>query len=259
MSSLGTRCTVEAADIEFRGGLIHVVDNLLIPPERLEEAGDGFELNSFLGGLYKAGSMPGVAERKNVTIFAPQNKAFEAVAASLLDLDNEALEGTMGYHIIPDKVLASDSLTNGTRLPTLLESASVEVHQAGNNKYINSAQVIQPDILIANGILHIISDVLNPDAGEVLPNPEVATQAKVWPVSTLDGVFTSELPCTTSCAVTTTVSTSMSGSGSEPSTVTATLEDGSARTTESEDGARETGSGGLVMGVMGLGAGMMLL
>ena len=137
--------------------------------------------------------------------------------------------------------------------------ASVEVHQAGNNKYINSAQVIQPDILIANGILHIISDVLNPDAGEVLPNPEVATQAKVWPVSTLDGVFTSELPCTTSCAVTTTVSTSMSGSGSEPSTVTATLEDGSARTTESEDGARETGSGGLVMGVMGLGAGMMLL
>lgn len=264
MSSLGTRCTVEDSDIEFKGGLIHVVDNLLIPPDRLEETGEGFELASFLGGLYKADRMPSVAERKNVTIFAPQNKAFEAIGASLLDLDDEALERVMDYHIVPDKVLASTSLTNGTKLPSLLDDSPLTVHQAGNNKYINSAQIIQPDILIANGILHLISDVLNPDAAEVLPDPEAASQPALWPVSTVDDVFTSELPCTVSCPVTTTSATSAgeTASGTATEAASTTEENGSARTTESEDAARETGLahvGGLVMGVVGVGAGMMWL
>lgn len=260
MSSLGTRCTVGEADIQFQGGVIHIVDNLLIPPGRLEEAAEAFQLQSFVGGLYKADRMPEPAERRNVTIFAPQQKAFDAIGGSLVDLDNEALERVLDYHIVPDKVLASSSLTNGTKLTTLLEDSTLNVHQAGNNKFINSAQIIQPDILIANGILHVISDVLNPEAGNTLPDPEATSQSPLWPVSTVRNLFTSELPCTVSCPVTTTTS----ATSVRTSEVASTTEgESSVATTESEDAAaRQTPlghAGGWMVGLVGAGAGIVLL
>lgn len=67
--------------------------------------------------------------------------------------------------------------------------------------FINSAQVTEKDILIANGVIHTIDAVLNPDdAGEV-PNPDVATQKPVFASATpvTNVPFTSAIPCSTAC------------------------------------------------------------
>ena len=270
-TSMGTRCTLERSDIAFQGGLIHIVDNLLIPPARLGVTSEAFQIPNFLGGLYAAGIMPAVANRKNITVFAPRDEAFELVGGSLLDLDGEELARVMGYHVIPDRVLVSSDLTNGTRLPTIAGEGSenpggddvdaaedkevyLTIRQAGNNKFVNSAQIVQSDILIANGILHLISGVLNPDVPAIQPDAEAASQPPLFPASSAQDPFTSDLPCTVSCPVT---STSGGGDGAEATSTSSVLQ-----TSTSDDVAAHSTGGalaGMAIGVVGVGAGMIWL
>ncbi|EGR46759.1 uncharacterized protein TRIREDRAFT_65522, partial [Trichoderma reesei QM6a] len=167
-TSMGTRCTLVEGDINFQGGLVQIVDNLLIPPSRIENTTKAFNVPNFLGGLYASKLMPKISDEKNITVFAPVDGAFASVGGSLKHLDARALARIMGYHVVPNQVLVSSALTNGSRLETLAKNAagtapeSLVVRQAGNNKYVNSAQIVQPDILLANGIMHLISGVLNP-------------------------------------------------------------------------------------------------
>lgn len=253
----GSRCTVAQSDISFTGGLIHVVDNLLVPPTQVDKTAQAFQAKSFLGSLYAANLMPDIAYRKNVTIFAPSDEAFKLVGGTLQGLNATKLARIMNYHIIPDQVLDSNSLTNGTNYTTLAKDASgtnnaqLTVRQNGNNKYANSAQIVQPNILLANGVMHIIGNVLNPDVEHVVPNPSIATQPPVYAVSTASGAFTTALPCTTDCPVTST----------DGDAVTATATTSSLfHSTSKGIGPRCTAHvAGVAMGMLGLGAGMVLL
>lgn len=257
-SSIGTRCNLEKGDIAFRGGLIQVVDNLLIPPAGLDETSLAFQIWSFLGGLYAADLMPDVAERRNVTIFAPQDEAFDLVGGTLEDMDVEALARVMGYHVVPGRVLVSSKMVNGTRLETLASSESgngrqsLTIRQTGNNQYVNSAQILQPDILIANGILHIISNVVNPDAEGVRPDPEEPTQSALFPALSVDDVFTSALPCTANCPVTSTPTSAGESTAEETSSdlFTSTSDGPAPRCTAPYVGA--------ALGMFGVGAGLAL-
>jgi transforming growth factor-beta-induced protein len=248
-SSQGTRTTLTETDINFAGGIIQVTENLVIPPSRLEKVADSFKLASFLGALYSAELMPAAAEQANVTIFAPRNEALKLVGGSLSALDKAAFSKVVGYHVVPGQILSSSLLQNGSILTTQ-SSQQIHVRKAGNNVYINSAQVMQSDILLANGVLHIIEHVLNPEAPDILPNPEVATQAPAFAVSTVTGLpFTTALPCTTNCPVTTT--------SSPPRTTTSSLSRSS--TGGAAGPARCTGIlGGTALGVLGMGVGLAM-
>ncbi|KAL6901644.1 FAS1 domain-containing protein [Trichoderma evansii] len=254
-TSMGTRCTLTEGDITFQGGLIQVVDNLLVPPARLQNTSEAFSVPNFLGALYAGKLMPKVSYEENITVFAPIDSAFATIGGSLKHLDAKAIARIMGYHIVPNQVLVSSDLNNGTRLQTLAENAagnapeSVVIRQAGNNKYVNSAQIVQPDILLANGIMHLISGVLNPDADAAVPNPTALSQAPVFAVSTASNPFTSALPCTVSCPVTTTSTTSTA----DPTTTTTSI-----FTTRSKDvaGAFATAdmrAAGVALGLIGAG------
>ncbi|KAK4180476.1 FAS1 domain-containing protein [Triangularia setosa] len=221
-SGLGTRSTlleVPSQDIPFIGGFIQVVDTLLVPPSRLElTARDAYkDLTSFLGALYKSGLAPDLSSQRDITILAPRNAAFQSIASALDPLSREDLAAILRYHIIPDRVLSSSDLSSlgnstGLSLVTLLGSDSkagkVTVSKAGNNIFFNSAQLLQADILLANGVVHIIDNVLNPDEFVEVPDPEARSQTPVFQVSKgaetrtgtrIPAPFTTWLPCTTDC------------------------------------------------------------
>ncbi|GKT62869.1 fasciclin domain-containing protein [Colletotrichum tofieldiae] len=232
-SSEGIRTTQVEGDIKFAGGLVQVVDNLLIPPVRLENTTESFKLPAFLGALYTAKLLPSLSERKNVTIFAPRNEAFQRVAGSLKELDKDAVKNFLNYHVVEGQILASSDLKNGTSLSTLA-SQNLNVIRSGNNLFLNSAQVVQPDILLANGIMHIVDNVLNPDMAAATPNPTAVSQAPVFPESSASGVpFTSAIPCTVSCPVTTTATPTAAASTRASTT--------GIRTTTSPGAAARTG------------------
>ncbi|KAK1987668.1 fasciclin domain-containing protein [Colletotrichum cereale] len=232
-SSEGIRTTQVEGDIRFAGGLIHVIDNLLIPPAKLENSTESFGLSAFLGALYAARLLPSLSEKKNVTIFAPRNEAFQRVAGSLKDLDEDAVRDLLNYHVVKGRILASSSLENGTSLSTLADQ-NLNVIRSGNNLFLNSAQVVQPDILLANGIMHIVDNVLNPDMASAVPNPTAISQAPVYPESSASEMpFTSAIPCTVSCPVTTTATPTAAASIRTSSTAI--------RTTTSPGAAARTG------------------
>ncbi|EGY21200.1 uncharacterized protein VDAG_02724 [Verticillium dahliae VdLs.17] len=109
-----------------------VVDNLLIPPTPLSETLQTFGLDA---------------------------------------LGADALRDLVRYHVVRGRGAASATLTNGTRLAAA-EGSDVSVRRAGNNLFVNSAQVVQPDILMANGVVHVLDNVLNPRAAAAVPDPD---------------------------------------------------------------------------------------
>ncbi|CAG7560742.1 unnamed protein product [Fusarium equiseti] len=252
----GNRATVINYDIKFQGGLIQIVDSLLIPPSGILQVLMASKVESFLGGLFKAGLMPGLADRNDITVFAPRDQAMESVGSTLNSMSAKELARVMGYHIVPGKVLVSTSLVNDTSLNTLAGEKTY-IRQVGNEKFINSAKIITTDILISNGILHIISNVNNPMDADAVPNPTMWAQAPVFRSAEADDVFHSAIPCTADCPVTNT-----------PTPTPADQEENNAATTpwfttRSSTGvaaARATAQiAGAALGILGVGAGMAFL
>jgi hypothetical protein len=162
-------------------------------------------------------------------------------------MTSDDLATVLDYMLIPQTVY-STSLTNGTKFLTQ-QGENITVLHSGNNVYINSAQLLTTDILIANGVLHIIDNVLNPQGAGAQPNPQLATQVPAFASasSVEDLPFTTAIPCTVSCPVSST--SGSSGSITSSASVKATT---SASTTSHSSSsskglaaamARETGFG----------------
>ncbi|KAK8071684.1 hypothetical protein PG996_005032 [Apiospora saccharicola] len=213
-------------DLRFTGGIVQAVDNLLIPPTALNETLTAYSDLSFLGALYAAGLYDEFAQcgaSGNCTIFAPSVRAFRAVNSTLSSLSRDDLKKVLRYHMIPGQVLTSNLLTNGTILQSAASDTAerqLRVRRAGNYLYLNSAQVVQQDLLFANGVAHLLDNVLNPfldptAAAAQTPNPALGTQPPVFSTGSADAAyatvtdanainslpqpFTTALPCTVSC------------------------------------------------------------
>lgn len=281
-SGAGSRATLVDGDITFDGGLIQVIDTLMVPPERMEPTMRVAypDLTAFLAALYAADQVPFFADSANVTIFAPYNAAFQQVAGTLTNLSQAALARVLDYHIVPNQVLFSTDLTNGTNLATAAttpgtsQAVLAHVLRAGNNAYVDRAQIIQPDILIANGVMHMVDGVLNPDDPAARPNPTAAgAQAPVFPLSgaTSTGAsvatpFVTALPCTADCPVSTSAAVGGGRNGTEAASAAGSSATGAASgtgavgaTSSSEGGAaRQTGLVA-VAGLVGIGLGVGML
>lgn len=264
----GSRSTQLEQDILFSGGLLQMVDTVLVPPKRLEHVARDIypNLRSFLGALYETDLAETFAEHQNVTIFAPWDTAFQLLAGTLGGMPKDELKNVMSYHVIPNQVLMSTDLVNATNWTTLATDSSgspakLTITAAGNNRYVDSAQLEQPDILLANGVLHMIGGVLNPTAVDTKLDPALATQAPAFPVSgdsstgtRVTAPFTTALPCTTNCPVPT---TSTAGA-------TSTATNGAAQSTSTHQSSSSEGVGAALLprctglsGAMAVGAGLL--
>ncbi|OHE98149.1 fasciclin domain-containing protein [Colletotrichum orchidophilum] len=262
-SGVASRTTVLQTDVPFDGGLIQIIDSLMVPPARLETtARDAYQdLTAFLGALYTAELVADFAETPNVTIFAPRNAAFQQVAGSLAGLSKEALRRVLQYHLVPSRVVQASSLTNGTEFATAAGNKSLDITLYNNDIFVNSARLIQTNILIANGVVQMIDAVLNVDTPNVVLNVTAVSQS---PVFTVTGAvetgtaaptpFISALPCTVSCPV--------SGGGSGGGGTGGTATGGVAAPSSSSGGvaaARGTGLAGAAAAGAGLSLAMGLL
>lgn len=130
-----------------------------------------------------------------------------------------------------------------------------------NNVYINSAQLLDPDILIANGVLHVIDNVLNPSSSPV-PNPSLETQLPAFAAASAvtNLPFTSAIPCSVSCPVSSTSGVSAATTAKTSAKTTTTVASSSSKALGVAM-ARETGFAGMgKAGLMvALGGAVMLI
>lgn len=133
-----------------------------------------------------------------MTIFAPANVAFELVRGALTSLPSRALNDILSYHVVPSNVgpTYSSNFTNATTLRTL-QGQNLTMSFSSNSYFLNSARILTTDILIANGVIHIIDNVVSPNSTAALPNPETYTQAPILPTTGVINFNSSAAPFTT--------------------------------------------------------------
>jgi len=100
------------------------------------------------------------------TVFAPNDEAFAALPAGLVDAllkeeNRDALVSVLTYHVVSGEVLAADVATGD--VPTV-EGSTIAV-VVGDAVVLNdSAHVIATDIKASNGVIHVINAVLLPSS-----------------------------------------------------------------------------------------------
>lgn len=239
--------------------MVQVIDTLLIPPTNLTETANAFNLTAFEGAMYAAGLIDTVLTTPNVTIFVAANEGFQALGPALTGMTSQELAKVLKYTIVP-QVVYSTGLTNNTKFPSL-DGENITIMHNGNNLYVNSAQLITPDILIANGVIHVIDNVLNPQGPNAQPNPQLGTQAPVFASASKASnlPFTNSLPCTVSCPVTTSMASPSSSTGSAATDAAVTPTGVFSRSSKARAAmARETGFGAVGL-VAALGGALLMV
>ncbi len=92
---------------------------------------------------------------RDVTIFAPNNAAFQRIGSAISNMNVDELGRIMKYHVVNGTVAYSSNLPNGTVLKSA-QGGSLTITIGGNSLFVNSAKIVQQDLLLSNGVLHII-------------------------------------------------------------------------------------------------------
>lgn len=168
---------VEEADIIATNGIIHTINNVLIPPAgNIVASAQADTALSFLvaavvhastGSIDVAGILSG---SDILTVFAPTNNAFRAAGFANIDqinaTDPDVLAGILAYHVLNGRIFSSD-LTDGVTPATLAtETVTIGVSDGDvtvkGNSNTTASNVLKANIAATNGVMHIIDQVLLP-------------------------------------------------------------------------------------------------
>ncbi len=162
---LNSSSSVTSADIEADNGVIHEIDEVLMPPTVVDMAINNNNFSTLVDAVLKAGLADTLSGEGKFTVFAPTNAAFEDLlsslsASSLDDLTAEDLMPILKYHVVSGNVLSSD-LSSGR--VTTLNGNDIAVDVSSSVMINGKSSVTTADIQGTNGVIHVIDKVLLPD------------------------------------------------------------------------------------------------
>jgi transforming growth factor-beta-induced protein len=164
--------TVSSPDLVASNGVIHVIDQVILPPSMSEaaEMGDIVETAQTAGDfttLLTAVEVAGLVETLQrdgpYTVFAPTDEAFAALPEETLEgllADPEALSEVLLYHVVPGQVTA-DQVVELESAETV-QGGSVDIRVEDGTVFVDDAKVIATDVLTSNGVIHVIDKVIVP-------------------------------------------------------------------------------------------------
>jgi uncharacterized surface protein with fasciclin (FAS1) repeats len=209
--------TVTSADIMCSNGVIHIIDEVLLPPaadptpapepepEPAPSPSPGGELKDIVDTAVAAGTFTVLAEALTkadliataksagpFTVFAPTDAAFAAALETLgitkeQLLAKDDLGAILTYHIVSGTVKSTD-LSNGMEAATV-NGAKVTITIDGSTVKVNTATVTAADIMCSNGVIHVIDAVLLPPAA---PPSEPESQPSTTQASETDTAYTGQ-------------------------------------------------------------------
>lgn len=185
---LDGRASVTAADVTASNGVIHVIDQVLLPSitdiattdarfSRLAAALTLADTASPSPGLVAA--LDDDAATGGFTVFAPTNDAFTGLVNALKGSDNGATTGiaaltdfrpdqiipVLTYHVIGGNSVKAADVTTGSA-DTL--GGKVALTKTGAAVKVDAANVIIADVLASNGVIHAIDAVILPSITDVV-------------------------------------------------------------------------------------------
>ncbi|KAJ3387171.1 Stabilin-2 [Chytriomyces hyalinus] len=191
LSAFGTPASNVIKSVAYDGGIVHFVDQTLIPPANVVEVAKAAKLNSLLAALTAAGLAETVAGLKDVTILAPTDEAFAAISSVAATLTIEQLQTVLLLHVIPSTIYSTDivaaksidsvaTASKGNNLSVKFDGTNVLIAGAANK---SPAKVAAADVFADNVIVHVIDTVLLPKS-EAPAAASPTTKAAVAPANT---------------------------------------------------------------------------
>lgn len=179
---------VIAANVEAGNGVIHVIDEVLLPPPSIVEIASGNpDFSTLVAAVQAAGLVEALSGPGPFTVFAPNNAAFAKLPPGTVEgllQDPDRLRQILLYHVVPGGPLRAGALSSGYALTLNGAPAFVAVGPGGIS--VDGAIVIAADIEAFNGVIHVIDDVILPGTGFAGFNLSIAYQdgkAQLkWPV-----------------------------------------------------------------------------
>ena len=170
--TLNGLASVIGADVLASNGVVHLIDEVLIPPDFelpkdniVEIAAATPELSILVDALTKFPDLVNVLSSDGtLTVFAPTNDAFIALLGAigqteLDDVTESVLRKILEYHVISSAAIMSSDLSDGDMAETVSgEDVTVEINNDG--VFISGAKVNTPDIEASNGVIHIVESVM---------------------------------------------------------------------------------------------------
>jgi transforming growth factor-beta-induced protein len=179
--------TVSPADVLADNGVIHVIGQVLLPPDlvlppSVVEIATSGNFSTLGAALQASGVDADISGPGPFTVFAPTEEAFANLPIGALEFllrNTDILAAVLSYHVVNGAFLSTD-LQDQALLPTMLPGASLMVSINGT-VMINDATVSVDDVAALNGVVHIIDTVLIPE-GKLPPNiPGLVVAAGEYP------------------------------------------------------------------------------
>ena len=149
-------------NINITNGLVHVIDTVLTIPQDISTTAVAAGLTASIGAFNLAKSLDVLDYTNDTTAFIPSNQAFASVASALEIMTSADLASVMKYHLVqgewPNFYIGTRGWTFGTNATlTAMNGENITVTTSSDGTtYVNSAQVITPNLLVANGVVHVI-------------------------------------------------------------------------------------------------------
>lgn len=127
----------------------------------VETAAAAGQFNTLATALDRAGLVSTLRGPGPFTVFAPTDEAFAKLPKEQLDAllaDKEKLAAVLTYHVVPGKVMAKD-VTAGKVKSVQGSELTLSV---GPGVRVDEANVVQPDVVADNGVIHVIDSVVLP-------------------------------------------------------------------------------------------------
>lgn len=165
---------VTKADVTATNGVIHVIDNVMLPT--IVDTAVGYDdgttkFSTLVAAVKAAGLVETLSGPGPFTVFAPTDKAFEDLKAALGEAtfnavlaDKAKLTKILGYHVLSSAVYSKDVAAGDVGT---VEGSKIAVGVSGGNVTLtdstpNAANVVFTDLPNSNGVIHVIDKVLLP-------------------------------------------------------------------------------------------------
>lgn len=154
-SGAGTESTVVATDFNFTGGVVHVIDNVLSIPSDLTGVLGQENLTALAGAVATANLGATLTGLEQLTLFAPNNAAFDKIRDVASTLTVEQLTDVLSYHAVAGAVVYSTDIVDGATVKTV-QGGELKLTIRDGSVFVNDAKVVEANILAKNGVVHII-------------------------------------------------------------------------------------------------------
>lgn len=171
------------ANVEASNGVVHIVENVMVPPSILPVVGTivapayfNKDFSTLIAAVEAADEdilsvLLGTGSGDGLTLFAPTNAAFEAAGITSLP-DGATLSAVLKYHVVDGTVFAADLPTTGagaSAIESLGGAFYLSNKGTGAGVFINgSTQVTVTDIQGSNGVVHVIDRTILPPSNNIV-------------------------------------------------------------------------------------------